>query len=106
MEKIVKCDRCGADLRGKCFTMSRFNTGYICSKCADEERQHPDYQLAVEVKRRMKREKAYANLFAAAPVMYALLKMIADPPTFMGAKTCEELRTAIEAVLKKARGEA
>ena len=59
-----------------------------------------------QIKRRMKREKAYANLFAAAPVMYALLKMIADPTTFMGAKTCEELRTAIETVLKKAQGEA
>lgn len=50
--------------------------------------------------------QANANLIAAAPEMYALLKTIADPATFMGAKTCEELRTAIEAVLKKARGEA
>ena len=58
------------------------------------------------IKRRMKREKAYANLFAAAPVMYALLKMIADPTTFMGAQTNKALLTAIEAVLKKARGEA
>ena len=49
--------------------------------------------------------KANAALIAAAPEMYALLKMIADPTTFMGAKTDEVLRTAIEAVLKKARGE-
>ena len=59
-----------------------------------------------QIKNRMKREKVYANLFAAAPEMYALLKMIADPTTFMGAQTCEELRTAIKTVLKKARGEA
>lgn len=49
---------------------------------------------------------ANVHLIAAAPEMYALLKMIADPTTFMGAQTCEELRTAIETVLKKARGEA
>ena len=54
----------------------------------------------------LEEQEANAHLIAAAPVMYALLKMIADPATFMGAKTCEELRTAIEAVLKKARGEA
>ena len=56
---------------------------------------------AVEVK-----DDAESNLYATVPEMYALLKMIADPTTFMGAQTCEELRTAIEAVLKKARGEA
>lgn len=56
---------------------------------------------AVEVK-----DDAESNLYAAASEMYTLLKMIADPTTFMGTQTCEELRTAIEAVLKKARGEA
>ena len=52
-------------------------------------------------------DEAAANtyLIAAAPEMYALLKMISAPTTFMGAKTDEVLRTAIEAVLKKARGE-
>ena len=50
--------------------------------------------------------QANALLIAAAPEMYALLKMIADPTTFMGAQTCEELRAAINAVLEKARGEA
>ena len=41
------CDRCGAPLDGG-FTMSRFNTDAICMKCAEEEHQHPDYQLAVD----------------------------------------------------------
>ena len=31
--------------------MSRFNTDYICQNCVVEERQHPDYQLAVEAER-------------------------------------------------------
>ena len=51
MKKIVKCDRCGTDLNGKCFTMSRFNTDYLCMSCKEEETQHPDYQLAVEAER-------------------------------------------------------
>ena len=33
------------------FTMSRFNTETICMKCAAEERQHPDYRLAVEAEK-------------------------------------------------------
>ena len=41
-----KCDRCGGDLKVR--IMSRFNTDCICMKCAEEERQHPDYQLAAE----------------------------------------------------------
>ena len=28
--------------------MSRFNTDAICMKCAEEERQHPDYKLAAD----------------------------------------------------------
>lgn len=54
----------------------------------------------------LKEQEANAHLIAAAPEMYALLKTIADPATFMGAQTNEALRTAIEVVLKKARGEA
>lgn len=52
-------------------------------------------------------EKAIANaaLIAAAPAMYALLKMISDPATFMGAQTNQSLRAAIENILTKARGE-
>ena len=29
--------------------MSRFNTDAPCLKCAEEERQHPDYQLAADI---------------------------------------------------------
>ena len=42
-----RCDRCGAPLNSG-FTMSRFNTDAICMNCAEEERQHPDYQLAAD----------------------------------------------------------
>ena len=42
-----RCDRCGASLEGG-FTMSRFDTSALCMKCAEEERQHPDYQLAAD----------------------------------------------------------
>lgn len=50
-------------------------------------------------------KKEDAVLMAASKEMYALLKMIADPATFMGSLTNEYLRIAIESVLKKARGE-
>ena len=69
------------------------NKHRICMCQTDDDRNIPQM-------------KANAHLISAAPEMYALLKMIADPTTFMGAQTCEELRTAINAVLKKARGEA
>jgi hypothetical protein len=51
-------------------------------------------------------EEAAANchLIAAAPSMYALLKLMTEP-TFMGATIPQYCRTTIEAVLKKARGE-
>ena len=42
-----RCDRCGASLDGG-FTMSRFDTSALCMKCAEEECQHPDYQLAAD----------------------------------------------------------
>ena len=42
-----KCDRCGGDLKVR--IMSRFNTDCLCMKCAEEERQHPDYQKAADV---------------------------------------------------------
>lgn len=45
-----------------------------------------------------------AALIAAAPQMYALLKLMTEQ-TFMGATIPQYLRSAIEAVLKKARGE-
>ena len=43
-----RCDRCGAPLEGG-FTMSRFDTSALCMKCAEEERQHPDYRLAADI---------------------------------------------------------
>ena len=45
-----------------------------------------------------------AALIAAAPEMYALLSLMAEP-TFMGATIPQYLRSSIESVLKKARGE-
>ena len=42
-----RCDRCGGSLDGG-RTMSRFNTDCLCIGCAEAERQHPDYQKAVE----------------------------------------------------------
>lgn len=45
------------------------------------------------------------ELRKAQAKMYALLKMISDPTTFMGAQTNETLRTVIENILTKARGE-
>lgn len=48
--------------------------------------------------------KANAALIAAAPDMYALLKIMASP-TFRGATISHNLGKAIEATLKKARGQ-
>ena len=57
---------------------------------------------AVEVK-----NDEETNLFNAAPEMYALLSMMVSPTIMMGqTMRNDDLRTAIEAVLKKARGEA
>ena len=41
------CDRCGKPLTDG-FSMSRFNTSALCFDCLEEERQHPDYQKAVD----------------------------------------------------------
>jgi len=38
------CDRCGQVMGG--FTMSFFNTEYICFECDEKERAHPDYAKA------------------------------------------------------------
>ena len=43
----TNCDRCGGSLQDG-FSMSRFNTDALCHRCLEEERQHPDYQLAVD----------------------------------------------------------
>lgn len=46
----TQCDRCGKSLaNGR--TMSRFNTQCICLACAEQERNHPRYQEAVEAER-------------------------------------------------------
>ena len=42
-----KCDRCGGSLDGGS-TMSRFNTSCQCLRCVEAEKQHPDYQKAVD----------------------------------------------------------
>ena len=41
------CDRCGKSLADG-FSMSCFNTDALCHECLEEERQHPDYQKAVD----------------------------------------------------------
>ena len=41
------CDRCGKMLAGG-FSMSHFNTDSLCFDCLEAERQHPDYQKAVD----------------------------------------------------------
>ena len=42
------CDRCRKSLADGFFSMSRFNTQALCMDCLEEERQHPDYQKAVD----------------------------------------------------------
>ena len=45
------CDRCHKSLEsGR--TMSMFNTQCICMKCADAERNDPEYKQAVEAEHR------------------------------------------------------
>ena len=41
------CDRCGKSLANG-FSVSRFDTSALCFDCLEEERQHPDYQKAVD----------------------------------------------------------
>ena len=41
------CDRCHKSLVGG-FSRSRFDTSALCFDCLEEERQHPDYQTAVD----------------------------------------------------------
>jgi hypothetical protein len=41
------CSRCGGDLKSGRI-MSMFNTQCICMKCADKEKQDPEYKQAVE----------------------------------------------------------
>ena len=41
------CDRCHKSLADG-FSMSRFNTDALWHECLEAERQHPDYQKAVD----------------------------------------------------------
>jgi len=41
-----KCDRCSGT--EKAFTMSFFNTDWICEDCDEKEKKHPDYPKAKE----------------------------------------------------------
>ena len=45
------CDRCHKSLADG-FSMSRFNTDALCYDCLEAERQHPDYQKAVDAELR------------------------------------------------------
>ena len=40
------CDRCGVPLTVR--QLSRFNLDVLCPACIEEERRHPDYQLAAD----------------------------------------------------------
>ena len=40
------CDRCGASLKLRAHTMSKFNTETICMDCEAKERAHPRYAEA------------------------------------------------------------
>lgn len=39
-----KCDRCRKEADS--FTMSIFNTDWICTDCSDTEQRHPDFEKA------------------------------------------------------------
>ncbi len=43
---MPKCDRCGKETNTR--IMSVFNTQMICLKCKEEEKQYPDYNVAVK----------------------------------------------------------
>ncbi len=40
------CDRCNKSINEVGFTMSMFNTDWICLDCADKEANHPQYEEA------------------------------------------------------------
>ena len=65
-----------------------------------------DWYVANIVYNGMEEQEANANLIRTAPEMYALLSIILSPTAMMSQQFRDEgLRTAIENVLKKARGE-
>lgn len=77
-----------------CFIVRDKNGGFVCyGGCFN-----PDNKSEVEA------AKKDIHLIAAAPEMYALLSLMTEP-TFMGETIPQYLRSAIESVLNKARGE-
>lgn len=42
----MRCERCGKETSS--FIMSMFNTEMICMDCKTAEKNHPDYQKAVD----------------------------------------------------------
>jgi hypothetical protein len=46
---MTECDRCLGD--ASAYTTSQFNTQTLCMDCKKLERQHPDYQRALEAER-------------------------------------------------------
>jgi hypothetical protein len=77
-----------------CFHIGVSSTGEMIADCQSDNKA--DYE----------RVRANAYLMKAAPEMYALLSMMVSP-TIMMSQTMrnDDLRNAIESVLKKARGE-
>jgi hypothetical protein len=50
MNKSI-CDRCSRSTDGVT-TMSIFNQDVICKDCKEEEKNHPNYELACELERK------------------------------------------------------
>lgn len=55
------CTRCGAEM--SCWEESAFEGGAnLCHPCADEEREHPDFEFAIESWKRLEREPDFNGL--------------------------------------------
>ena len=77
-----------------CFHIGVSSTGEMIADCQSDNKA--DYE----------RVRANAYLMKAAPEMYALLSVMLSPTAMMSSQLRDtNLRTAIENVLKKARGE-
>ena len=84
------------------FDKNGYAVACMCGKQHDDRKtisSIEDYLYPEEV-------KANAALIAAAPKMYALLSVIISPTAMMSKQFRDQnLRTAIESVLREARGE-
>jgi len=47
----TKCDRCRQAMTD--CSISKFNSDYICGKCQNKEKNHPQYSIATEVAKRI-----------------------------------------------------